>query len=68
MEEFEEGVRRCPHCGHPTVVGPSEGSALPEGSVLSGRYIVGRVLGTGGFGITYLGYDGALERRVAIKW
>jgi serine/threonine protein kinase len=67
MEEFGEGARSCPHCGHPVVAAPSEGSALPEGSILSGRYILGRVLGTGGFGITYLGYDGALGRKVAIK-
>jgi serine/threonine protein kinase len=67
MEEFREGARSCPHCGHPVVAGPLEGSALPEGSILAGRYIIGRVLGTGGFGITYLGYDGALGRKVAIK-
>ncbi|MDR1184201.1 MAG: serine/threonine protein kinase, partial [Coriobacteriales bacterium] len=67
MEEFREGGQFCPYCGYPVASGPSEGSALPEGSILSGRYIVGRVLGIGGFGITYLGYDGALGRKVAVK-
>ena len=32
-----------------------------------GRYLVGRALGEGGFGITYLGRDLRLELRVAIK-
>jgi serine/threonine protein kinase len=32
-----------------------------------GRYQVRRVLGSGGFGIVYLGYDAKLDRSVAIK-
>lgn len=41
--------------------------ALPLGSILYGRYIVGRVLGQGGFGITYLAQDCQLKGLVAIK-
>lgn len=40
---------------------------LPPGTVLAGRYLVGKALGGGGFGITYLGYDQRLDRKVAIK-
>ena len=36
-------------------------------TILQDRYVIGRVLGEGGFGITYLGFDRLLERRVAIK-
>src|SRR5262249_9639201 len=32
-----------------------------------GRYRVETILGQGGFGTTYLAYDGQLQRRVAIK-
>ncbi len=56
----------CAHCGFP------EGTrnpfpCLPAGLVLHGRYLLGRVLGRGGFGITYLGWDQTLNRRVAVK-
>lgn len=40
---------------------------LPPGTILRGRYEVGCVLGEGGFGITYLGFDQILARTVAIK-
>ena len=57
----------CPHCGFdPRRVTGIE-YALPMGTILAGKYLVGRVLGQGGFGITYVGWDIALERKVAIK-
>ena len=41
--------------------------ALPEGSILAGDYEIEAVLGSGGFGITYLGADRKLHIPVAIK-
>src|ERR1700722_16057437 len=40
--------------------------ALPDGYRL-GKYVIKGVLGSGGFGITYLAEDTSLRRRVAIK-
>lgn len=40
---------------------------LPRGTLLHNRYVIGDVLGEGGFGITYSGYDQVLEYQVAIK-
>ena len=41
--------------------------ALHEGTELAGDYAIERVLGAGGFGITYLASETKLARRVAIK-
>jgi serine/threonine protein kinase len=41
--------------------------ALPSGFVLHDKYTMGRVLGVGGFGITYLGWDDKLNIPVAMK-
>jgi len=66
----------CPFCGSPIPPGssfcptcgsPLSGLALPVGTKLKERYSVGRVLGQGGFGITYMGGDITLSRPVAIK-
>ena len=57
----------CPHCGRdPGTYQPGSHHFLP-GKLLHERYLVGHVLGEGGFGITYLGLDTSLERKVAIK-
>ncbi len=41
--------------------------ALPEGTVLRGRYQLGKVLGRGGFGITYRAMDMNVQVDVAVK-
>ena len=56
----------CHNCGWPAEKN-NEPHQLPVGTVLRGQYMVGRVLGQGGFGITYLGWDAYLEAPVAIK-
>ena len=56
----------CPHCGFDQQE-EQPYLALPLGTLLNGRYMLGKVLGIGGFGITYLGYDLTLEIKVAVK-
>lgn len=74
FQQRSSQIGPCPFCGYdPT---PDEGRyplALQPGCILAGRYVLGRVLGQGGFGITYLAEDekakksGAADARVAIK-
>lgn len=57
----------CPYCGHNPEHLTSE-NALEEGTLLQkGRYQLGTVLGSGGFGITYAAWDYTLCQPVAIK-
>ena len=56
----------CSNCGWQTSQ-DNPPPALPLGQVLDGRYRIGRVLGHGGFGITYLAWDENLQLRLAIK-
>lgn len=67
FEEYDEELEMCPHCGYTSGQAPKELYMLFAGTVLQSRYIVGKVLGFGGFGITYMAYDTKLERKVAIK-
>lgn len=57
----------CSHCGYNEADYTVSSRALKPGTCLAGRYYIGRVIGQGGFGITYVAWDELLEIRVAIK-
>ena len=69
MREKDSPEGTCPYCGFNRTAYETERSvrALPTGTILNGKYILGKVLGEGGFGITYLAMDLNLEMPVAIK-
>ncbi|MDZ7704209.1 MAG: serine/threonine-protein kinase [Trueperaceae bacterium] len=63
--ENDRAATVCVSCGSPINEG---GYTLPVGTKLyGGKYSVGKVLGRGGFGITYGGADTQMRRPVAIK-
>lgn len=57
----------CAQCGWEEGTPPSSPVFLRPRTVLDRRYLVGRVLGAGGFGITYLAWDLNLDFKLAIK-
>lgn len=57
----------CPFCGFDPAKYTPEPGSIQVGEILAGRYLIGRMLGRGGFGITYLAYDVPQKRKVAIK-
>ena len=67
MGEYESEYGLCPYCGYEPGTPPESPLHMAPGVVLSGRYTVGKVIGYGGFGVTYIGWDNTLQQRVAIK-
>ena len=67
-QENPDGKGPCPYCGFQLEENEKKYPvALRAGTILNQRYIVGRVLGQGGFGITYLAWDTKLSAKVAVK-
>ena len=67
MHPLTAGETVCPECGRAYGSANAESFALKPGTILEGKYLVGEMLGQGGFGITYIGFDLLLEQKVAIK-
>ena len=67
MELLGDNEVECSHCG----LNQRKYNPIPRclgvGSELKERYVTGKVLGEGAFGITYMGWDKRLNISVAIK-
>lgn len=64
----EEDSRFCKNMGLCAKSTNRTSNALPIGHTLNnGRYRIERVLGEGGYGITYEAYDASLRKKVAVK-
>ena len=58
--------KECPFCGE-SLDYKAQPHHLTPGTILNDHFYVGKALGQGGFGITYIGINTKLKRRVAIK-
>lgn len=67
MQQKQNKEETCLNCGYINGTSHDEHYYLTEGTYLNNRYTIGRVLGHGGFGITYLGLDTKLNLKIAIK-
>ena len=67
MEQYEDELNKCPYCGYEEGTQAEQALHMEPGSILHERFIVGKALGYGGFGVTYIGWDALLEQKVAIK-
>ena len=67
MKTYDSSLNVCPHCGYVDGTKPESPLHLSSGTILNNRYEVGRVIGYGGFGVTYIAWDKVLEQRVAVK-
>ncbi len=67
MNPYDGSGQACPYCGMDVEGYIAPKNCLPPFTILQSKYMIGRVLGQGGFGITYVGYDMNLATYVAIK-
>ncbi len=67
MQALQNGEDTCPYCGFDVNGYEERGNCLKPFTVLENKYMLGRVLGVGGFGITYIGWDLNLQTYIAIK-
>ena len=67
MSELEDSDVFCPYCGYNNGHEEEQNFSLKAGTMIGSRFLIGKVLGYGGFGITYIARDMTLNRTVAIK-
>ena len=67
MHMMDAEERICSYCRFDLSEYKSNPRCLPLGSMLHDRYMIGKVVGEGGFGITYIALDKQTETPVAIK-
>jgi len=65
--QHDTPVGICPACGYNEAAAELSPHQLRPRTILSGKYLVGKMFGQGGFGITYAGWDMNLNIKVAIK-
>lgn len=67
MTLLDDIQKPCPSCGFLLSRYQKPAESIPPYEILNGKYLVGKVIGVGGFGITYIGWDFYQSKRVCIK-
>ena len=67
MELLDIPRAKCPYCGFSIQNYKQVQNSLPLYEILDGKYLVGKVIGVGGFGITYIGWDFYQGKKICIK-
>lgn len=68
MNKIKDDAINCEICGKEIAIPEDELlNHLHPGTIINEKYMVGAVIGEGGFGITYIGIDTKLEMKIAIK-
>jgi len=67
MAVLDEVDLPCPLCGFDKATYTPSPRSLRPFTKLNGKYLVGKVIGEGGFGITYIGFNMETDLPVAIK-
>lgn len=67
MTQFQANLQVCPTCHARIPYQIGDARDCPPGTLLMNRYLLGRALGHGGFGVTYIALDLNSKKKVCIK-
>ncbi|MBO5373357.1 MAG: protein kinase [Lachnospiraceae bacterium] len=67
MNQVEDHITSCPYCGFNEATYTQESYYLNPGTIMGGKYIIGKVLNYGGHTISYMGFDAEKNEKVVIK-
>lgn len=67
MEEYNEKYNNCPYCGCAKNTPVYKTYHMVPGSILQGKYIVGKAIHEDGCGVTYIGKDASLNKKILIQ-
>ena len=65
FEAMEDGSNTCPHCGWHN--GEQVKNALPYGTLLGEKYLVGQAVHVNGAGITYAALEAKTAQKVEVR-
>lgn len=67
MKENPEDIRVCIHCNAKVPYVSTNPRDCPAGTILNRKYMIGKAIGRGGFGVTYVALDIKTGEKVCIK-
>ncbi|MBE5791806.1 MAG: hypothetical protein E7322_06565, partial [Clostridiales bacterium] len=67
MMEVAEGIQVCPNCNQAIPYVSTNSRDCPPGTVLNNKYLIGKAIGRGGFGVTYVAVNLHTGEKVCIK-
>lgn len=67
MKEIPDDIRVCIHCNAKVPYISTNSRDCPAGTILNKKYLLGKAIGRGGFGVTYIALDIKTHEKVCIK-
>ncbi|MCI7812461.1 MAG: protein kinase [Lachnospiraceae bacterium] len=67
MKDYSAQKQECPYCGYPREWKNVSTACQRPGTMLGERYIVGKAFHQDSIGISYIGWDSLIEKKVVIK-
>lgn len=67
MNQIADNERICSNCGFDQSNVREKSYYLDPGTIIGGKYIIGKALAYNGYSVKYLGYDAEIQRKVIVR-